>query len=134
MTNTNWRSDFRTKFLEEQPMGMLFEMVKDEVTLGDILDFIQSTLDTALKDQKAKLLEAIEKIGKTDYQTGREEMRKEVDNNVGQLRQWLNELPEGWVVTSEAITNWLFPEDNKPCLKEVIINDKDKKPILSPAP
>jgi hypothetical protein len=60
------------------------------------------------------------------YQAGREDMRKEVDNNIGQLRQWLNELPKGHFVTSWEITQWLFPED-----KESVINDKDKKPKIT---
>ena len=43
------------------------------------------------------------------YQKGRRDMRKEVNNNIGCLRQWLNELPKGHFVTSWEITQWLFP-------------------------
>ena len=43
------------------------------------------------------------------YQKGRRDMRKEVNNNIGCLRQWLNELPKGHFVTSRDITQWLFP-------------------------
>jgi len=52
MTNTNWRREFREARLKQWNGGSPYFPDWDKVE-----DFIQSTLDSALKDQKAELLE-----------------------------------------------------------------------------
>jgi len=57
MTNTNWREEF-----DEKLSGLHCFSWDDTDDSEYVKSFIQQTLDSALKDQKAELLEAVEKI------------------------------------------------------------------------
>src|SRR3990167_631527 len=97
--------------------GLYHDKLADE--LGDVVETAWITgFTTGMKQGYYEGLKACP----ASYQKDREDMRKEVDNNIGQLRQWLNEKPDKRLVTSWEITQWLFPED-----KKSVINGKDKK-------
>jgi hypothetical protein len=38
------------------------------------------------------------------------QQKRETQNNIGNLRQWLNEKPADLLVTNEMIETWLFPK------------------------
>ena len=86
MTNTNWRSEF-DNFIKsdneilEKRYGVTMDYSK-------LKDFIQSTLDTALKDQKDELLEKMPKSNTfpdgqilNEYELGRKDGWNDCLNN-----------------------------------------------------
>ena len=38
------------------------------------------------------------------------QQKREIQNNIGNLRQWINEKPADLLVTNEMIETWLFPK------------------------
>lgn len=50
---------------------------------------------------------AVKKILMDVIKTAQAEARKEIENNIGFLRQWLNEKPKDLLVTNQHIKDWL---------------------------
>ncbi len=58
------------------------------------------------RDKKIDFGEAQEQIMRT-IEREKQKKEREIVENIGQLRQWLNEKPKDMLVTNEHILEWL---------------------------